>query len=352
MLDIFTIIISVFAITIAYLSLVSKKPRIYFKFTSVYNKNKNSHSINLNIVNCGDKPAFNIKIEPKNININMTENMNNSDDLDENDARPFVNANAYYYCINHVTKFVSGNSETSLYIGEISENAGDFNKKFKIDAIISFEEEFVIFKILNTALFAIDYLIKKGALLIFSYFCLFLLIKISSLNNHLGLILYMISFSPLNIYHVYLKNSKINNELEINGINYLLKNLGCKYENFSNKIKKEHEYEYEYEFKNMYVPIAVDEDNYCNNCKVLFDDPLYKIWEKSLTKDELNQFNKYRLEFMYDIKKYIEGIKKIDKYKKYGLYKKYLVLLDIILNLNFVDYRLEKKLKEILNEYK
>lgn len=348
MFDVFTIILSVFALSIAYLSLVSKKPRIYFKLTYIHNYNTDGCLMNINIVNCGDKPAFNIIIIPKffdndeKFDIEISKYINPCNENSEAKKKKNKNLKAYDECFLNKTRFISGNSELSKYIGHSSKDEGDFNKDFKVTADIYFEEEFIIFKPFNTILCKIDAVLKKRIVNNVLNFLTLSFLLITPSNS--SILLIVILSITLILYNA------VKKEIEEKGINYIFSYFDCELQKNDNKIIKVHEYAYEYAFADTFILTAIPYDNIKNNCQILFNDPLYRVWENSLTRDELKQFNKYRLEFKYDPTGYIELINKIDRTKKNIFYKKYVVFLGIMLELNFLDYEIVKKLKEILNE--
>lgn len=319
MLDIFTVIISVSAIIIAYLSLISKKPRIYFKYDSIYKKNTNSHLLNLCILNCGDKPAFDIKITPNN---DIENHIDTNIKTIEEKFRNLYNLISYDDCFKHITKIISGGSNNVIYIGEIGEKKGNIKNDFKIDAEILFYEEFILYKNIHIFLCFFDYVIVK-----------LMRFKITKYLNCLT------------------DNSIDIESIKILGINSLI-NLFSYCHNYKySKIKKIHTYNYEYSFNDMNIAQAVQKDNFYNNCKVLFDDHLYKIWENTLTSSERKIFYKHKLNYMYDIEKYISLIYEIDKEKNRCFYNKYLNLLNIMLKIEFLDHVKIKKLEDVINEH-
>jgi hypothetical protein len=296
MIEITTVIISVLAIIIAYLSMIAKKPRVYFKLKSIYNYKADSYFLNLEIVNCGDKPAFNININPKN---KIDEHIEFNSEIFGENLRYYYNLKSFNNCFNHTTKFIEGSGKEHLYIGEIGHLNGDIKRDFKINAEIVFYEEFNLSKIINKTIILIDWFFSNKFLIMF---------------------------------------------------NFLAKKIGYQYNVSMNTLNKEHKYQYEYSFLDMYLAKAVIKNTQYSNCKILFEDHLYKIWEESLTKDELKYFNKYKMEFLYDTEKYIVFLDEINKEKYSIFYKKYLIFLKIMMESDILNYENKQILKKTMEK--
>lgn len=307
MTEFVTLLISIFAIIIAYISMISKKPRVYFKFKSIYNENKNSHLLNLEIINSGDKPAFDIKINPRN---DVDEYIKTDDNNIEENIRYYYNLKSFVNCFKHTTKFLTGGDKEILYIGEISNLNGNITEDFKIKATITFHEEFIANKVISKLITSVDFLF---------------------LNTIISSILFFANIQYL-------------------GTNILLKSINYNYDMSYNKLQKKHKYIYEYSFSNIYNVKAIEKKYQYNNAEDLFSRHIYKVWESSLTKDELKYFTKYKLEYMYDLEKYINLIKLIDKNKKPIFWKKYISFLKIMDITEVLDYEKKEILKKIMDD--
>lgn len=382
-----TIIIAILAIIISYYGIISKKPRVFFKIDPIY-KNGRWH-LNLIVLNCGDKPAFKIKIRTtSNLekyiyeDLEWAKSMQDSFSNESNDKfrnilireikefsrkrqskkyyKDIENFNNYEKirkeslsdlesCFSQTIQFISGGDMSSIYIGSLSKGSGSSNygylkTGFNVNANIEFYEEFRLE-------FFINFLMKLTFLSFF--YC------------------YVFSINIMNFYGIYPKiyeDSQFNKlkdkmmfinffdffKLDVKNGNILIKH---NYD-YSSKIDESYQYkEVDTEIVDEIRDVA--KEIKLNNSDLFFKSHLYLVWESLLTDAELLIFDLYKMKYLNNYRNYIslysilydeecpEDIKLNNSFKE-----KYIKFIHIMYISNLLNLENKSNIEIIAFDYK
>ena len=376
-----TIIMAILAIIISYYGITSKKPRVFFKLDPVYENSK--WHVNLSVFNCGDKPAFNIKIrtnsclenfiyEDKGL-LNLKKKLNESkqskfrDGLIK-DIKSFIKVESVsrrYYrnlrtleesekikrqsmvdldeCFSQTIQFISGNDGSSIYMGE-KENDSIFGKHgylksgLEIKANVMFDEEF-----------RLDFFVKhflKINILTFFYFYIFLIDKLYKEK------------------YIFLDFEKLKNQfmtfsvfgfvkLDLNNGRFFINH------NYEYTSKGSESYQYKAEDNELVGHIEkISKAINISNLDLFFKSHLYLVWEDLLTDSELLIFNSYKIKYLNDYSNYIslysiiyeqecpEDIKNNESFKE-----KYITLIYIMYKSKLMSFENRADIELIAFDY-
>jgi hypothetical protein len=355
-----TIIMAILAIIISYYGITSKKPRVFFKLDPVYDNNK--WHLNLSVFNCGDKPAFNIKIRTNNCLENFIYKdrglLNLKKKLSESKQSKFrdglikdiksfnkvESVSRRYYrnlrtieesekvfkqsmvdleeCFSQTIQFISGNDESSIYMGEKANDSifgkhGYLKSGLQIKANVMFDEEF-----------RLDFFVKhflKINILAFFYFYMFL-IEIFYKEKYIFL-------DSENLKNKFMTFSILGFvQLDLNNGRFFINH------NYEYSSKGSESYQYKAEDNEIVGQIEeISKSIKISNLDIFFKSHLYLVWEDLLTDSELLLLNSYKIKYLNDYSNYIslysiiyekecpENIKNNELFKE-----KYITLIYII----------------------
>lgn len=368
-------ILAIIAIVVSLYGVFSKKPRIFFKIVPVYNDD--IVDFNINITNCGDKPAFDINItvddkienyintynEQELIDIeerieSLKENIKHNEclfidysiekeDLDNYMKKKEFTKNHLFSCFNYDIKFLSGNETEVRFLGRKSEDKGFLKLDCTINANISFYEELKFGFISNSLFMIILSVVFFSYSFLFNIFCLF-------------------GFYSSCFYSIYYYVTMLDNSMFL-----VSKGKGkWKIDMNNNKIVIQHVYKDKIIIKSKNYPYkAVDNgiekklETLCDyveskNETLFFDSEIYNIWESSLTRTELSIIDEYRLSYVHDYKKYVLLYKRLfredcDDFINNNIQfkNKYEKLMIIMAKSNLIPSNYKKEIIQINNNY-
>lgn len=370
-----TILIAIIAILISYYGVISKRPRVFFKILPVFIDEDTS--LNLKVTNCGDKPAFDVKIilednvekfmdlyteeeyrskikeldslifkgTREDAKIRYTSAVNLLNELEKYRNLRDMTKHVFSSSFNQTIKFISGGDDEIIALGKTSIEKGSLKYEFEIHSKISFNDEFKLDFITKRILIFFLYIFKF--LLNFFYFMYSILI---SFLHHFGLypiISYIIDF--IFIYKWFI------NFLDKNNISIDLAN---------SRIIVNYKYDYDLKFRlpsKSKSPYSESEKKldaiygYIDSKnKDFFINSTYQIWERKLTKDELNIMTKYRIFYGCDYDKYIDIYDRLydsdcDEYinKKNTFKKKYEDFIQLMYNSDCITEDQRNKISTI-----
>lgn len=333
-----TILISLFSAFFTYYSLIANRPRIFLKAVYVNNNvNKNDlpnfdRNFNLKFINYGDKPAFNVKLiyEKKNyikdflrvvykLEKDIESGKKSFDKNLDKSERDFFQAivvaklnsiglfkkNQKYLheLMQNEIAFIDGKSYElkNLGIGNQVSKGGLKDKKH------SFYAEYQDLRDLNIFVSSFLSLVHIHIYLLYSLYGLvsFLPFTFACISNETG---FFFSISEDKYKRTFKEKMEINIQSQ---------NTYFEYDELLNKL---------------------DTINESINKKNVFDEQIYAIWEKNLTKSEYKIFKKYRFQYGDNVQDYVELYKKrhTELPKNIGLHSKLWDLLGIFHSKNAI----------------
>lgn len=372
---------AVLAIIISYYGITSKKPRVFFKLDPVYENS--TWNLNVSVFNCGDKPAFNIKIrtniclenliyEDKGL-LNLKKELSESKQFKFREGiikdiksfnkaesvsrRYYRNLRTFYecekikkqsmvdleQCFSQTIQFISGNDESSIYMGRLANDSifgkhGYLKSGLHIKANVMFDEEF-----------RLDFFVRhflKMTILTFFYFYMFLIETFYKEK------------------YIFLDFEKLKNQfmtVSVFGFFKLDLNNGRFFINHDYEYSSKGSESYQYKAEDNELVGQIEEISKAikiSNLDIFFKSHLYLVWEDLLTDSELFIINSYKIKYLNDYSSYIslysiiyekecpEDIKNNESFKE-----KYITLIHIMYKSKVLSFENRSDIELIAFDY-